>query len=459
MVPEELMLYIYLAFFLSIMNLTSIKILLPEIMIDLAVDLNWLTWVVNSYTLPMAALIPVAGRVGDMYGPRRFFLGGIFILGLGSLMCGMAFSLGWLIAGRVLQALGAALLVPNSLAVVLEKTGAEKRGQVLGIWGGIGASGAVVGPVVSGGLADIFTWRGAFIAIALLALIITLSAGRQMVKNRELGTWIRKTAGRFDSMGAFVLMSAIAILLLGITLLPDLGLQNNWIRLSIVSFIALIFLFYRIEKFASEPLISPVLLQEPRFNLGLLVGFIEQLVIAGTLFIMPIFFSTVQGHGPATTALLLIPAAASVAIFSPVGGRISDRIGPGAPIVTGMILRTGSFIMLALTTVESSYLYIGTGLALNGLGFALTSTPALHAVLSTVSDAQHGIATGVHNMIRFTGAAAGTTIGGIILYALMPAVFEGLSGPIPGFREAFIAAAAVCLPGIAAGVWLIKLGK
>jgi len=116
------MFFIYLAFFLSIMNLTSIKILLPEIMVDLSVNLNWLTWVVNAYTLPVAALIPVAGRIGDMYGPRRFFLAGIFTLGIGSLFCGTAFSLGWLIAGRVLQALGAAMLVPNSLAILLSKT-------------------------------------------------------------------------------------------------------------------------------------------------------------------------------------------------------------------------------------------------------------------------------------------------------------------------------------------------
>jgi len=451
------MFYLYVAFFLSIMNLTSIKILLPEIMLDLDVELNWLTWVVNAYTLPLAALIPVAGRIGDIYGPRRFFLAGIFTLGLGSLLCGTAFSLDWLIAGRVVQALGAALLVPNSLAILLARVEHEKRGRVLGIWGSIGASGAVIGPVVSGSLADIISWRGAFIIIAGLALVIAVSAGRQMILNGKFGSLAKRDRRNFDGFGAAVLMIATTSLLLGITLLPDWGWQNAWIQVSFAAFVLFIYVFYRIEKTAGDPLLSPILMREPRFNLGLMVGFMEQFVIAGTLFVMPIFFNTVQGQGAAATALLLTPAAITVAIFSPVGGRLSDRFGPGVPITGGMLLRTVSFVMLSQITIDTAYPYIAAGLALNGLGFALTSTPALHSVLSTVSPGEHGITSGVHNMVRFTGAAAGTTIGGIILYALIPVSFEGLVGPIPGFREAYLLGAAVCLPGAGAGIYLARL--
>lgn len=454
-----MMFFLYAAFFLSIMNLTSIKILLPEIMPDLGVELNWLTWVVNAYTLPLAALIPIAGRIGDMYGPRRFFLGGIFALGLGSLLCGTAFTFEWLITGRVMQALGAAMLVPNSLAILLSKVEEDKRGRVLGIWGSIGASGAVIGPVVSGSLADLFSWRGAFIIIAALALAIALAAGRQMLVNREFGTWVKKAKRSFDGAGAVVLMTATTILLLGITLLPDWGWQNNWIRVSGIAFLLFIYAFYRIEKTAADPLLSPLLMRNPRFNLGLMVGFLEQFVIAGTLFVMPIFFNTVQGQGAAATALLLTPAAVAVALVSPIGGRLSDRFGPGLPITGGMIIRAFSFVMLSQIAVDTGYLYIATGLALNGVGFALTSTPALHSVLSTVSPGEHGITSGVHNMVRFTGAAAGTTVGGIVLYALIPITFEGLVGPIPGFREAYLLGAGVCLPGIAAGVYLARLRK
>ncbi len=455
------MFYLFAAFFLSIMNLTSIKILLPEIMADLSVELNWLTWVVNAYTLPLAALIPIAGRVGDIYGPRRFFLLGILTLGLGSLMCGVAFSLPWLIGGRVLQALGAALLVPNSLAIVLSKTKEENRGRVLGIWGSIGASGAVIGPVVSGTLSDLFSWRDAFLIIAFFALIIFLAATRKMIAGKELGTstrlGLKKQRGSFDALGAMVLMTATTSLLLGFTLLPDWGLDDNRIRLSLIAFLLLGYFFIKIEKKAADPLLNPRLLGEPSFNLGLTVGFLEQFVIAGTLFVMPIFFNSVQGQSAMNTALLLTPAAVAVTLFSPVGGRLSDRFGPGLPITVGMLIRTVSFVLLSQITVETAYPYIALGLVLNGLGFALTSTPALHSVLSTVSSVEHGITTGVHNMVRFTGAAAGTTIGGIFLYALMPAGFEGLSGPIPGFREAYLLGAAVCLPGVAAGIHLTCL--
>ncbi|MDW7739748.1 MAG: MFS transporter [Bacillota bacterium] len=453
------MFFIFTAYFLSIMNLTSIKILLPDIMADLGVSLNWLTWVVNAYTLPVAALIPIAGRVGDMYGPRRFFLAGLFVLGIGSLLCGTAFSLSWLLVGRVVQALGAAMLVPNSLAILLSKTEEGQRGKILGIWGSIGAAGAVIGPVVSGYLADLFSWRGSFQIIAVVAVIIVIAAGRQMIANKELGTYVRGTKGNFDVTGALLLISSTATLLLGITLLPDWGWQNNWIRISMVAFVLMIYAFYRTEKASSDPLLSPVLMRDPRFNLGLFVGFIEQFVVAGTVFVMPIFFNTVQGQSASATALLLTPAAITVALVSPVGGRIADRFGPGLPILFGMIIRSGSFLMLSQITTETAYPFIAVGLALNGLGFALTHTPALYSVLSTVSSNEHGITSGVHNMVRFTGAAAGTTIGGIILYALMPASFEGLTGPIPGFRDVYYLTAAVCLPGVAAGVYLTWLRR
>jgi EmrB/QacA subfamily drug resistance transporter len=453
------MLYLYIAFFLSIMNLTSIKILLPEIMTDLGISLNWLTWVVNAYTLPVAALIPVAGRIGDIYGPRRFFLFGLFCLGAGSLLCGVSLSLGWLITGRVVQALGAAMLVPNSLAILLSKVEEDKRGRALGIWGSIGASGAVIGPVVSGALADVFSWRGSFVVIAILSLVLVALAARSMIANREIGTLAKKTDGSFDLLGAFSLMLAIGSLLLALTILPDLGWQNNLVRVSIISFILLIYVFFRIEKVATNPLLNLHLLLKPRFSLGMTVGFLEQFVVAGTMFVMPIFFNTVQGHGAGVTALLLTPAAAAVVLFSPVGGKMADRFGPGLPITAGMILRSLSFFMFALITIDSAYIYIAVGLFLNGVGFAMTSTPALHSVLSNVSREEHGIASGVHNMVRFTGVAAGTTIGGIVLYALIPVSFEGLTGPIPGFREAYLLAAAACLPGIAAGVYLARLRK
>lgn len=451
------MFYLYLAFLLSIMNLTSIKILLPEIMLDLGVSLNWLTWVVNAYTLPVAALIPIAGKIGDNYGPRRFFLAGLFTLGLGSLLCGVAFSLTWLIIGRVVQALGAAMLVPNSLAILLSKSDEDKRGRVLGIWGSIGAAGAVIGPVVSGALADFFSWRGSFVIIGVLCLVVVAAAARNMLAKNEIGTLAKQENKVFDFAGALTLMTATTGLLLALTLLPDLGWENNWIRVSLVAFFLLIYTFYRIEKTAEDPLLNPLLMRDPRFNLGLMVGFLEQFVVAGTMFVMPIFFNTVQGHGAGITAMLLTPAAVAVVIFAPVGGRLADRFGPGFPIIIGMTVRSVSFLMLSQITVNTAYPYIGASLALNGLGFALTSAPALQSVLSTVRPGAHGIASGVHNMIRFTGVAAGTTIGGIVLYAMIPVSFEGWVGPIPGFRETYLLGAAACLPGIAAGLYLTWL--
>lgn len=457
------MFYLYAALFLSIMNLTSIKILLPEIMAGLGVELNWLTWVVNAYTLPLAVIIPVAGRIGDLYGPRRFFILGVIGLGFGSLLCGTAMSLPWLIAGRAVQALGAAFLVPNSLTILLAKAAPGTHGRVLGIWGGIGAFGAVVGPVVSGLMVEGFSWKSSFILVGFLSLVIAGAAWRNMTAPpaEDIPGTIAETpaAGErkgFDIAGAALLMSAGAVLLMSITLLPDWGWHNAWIQAGFVFFALLLFLFYRVQRTAAEPLISPELLKRPRFSLGLLVGFLEQFVMAGTLFVLPIFFITIHGYTSALTALLLTPAATAVALVAPLGGRLSDRFGPGPPIMAGMLLRMISFLLLSMITLQTGYPFIAGCMALNGIGFGLSSAPALNAVVSTVSASRHGIASGLHNMIRFTGAAMGTAIGGIILYTLIPASFTGLTGTIPGFREVFLLSAAFCLPGIPAGFLLWK---
>jgi len=448
--------YFFAAFFIAVSNLTAIKILLPDIMASLDIELNWLAWVVNAYSLPLAVFVPIAGRIGDVYGPRRFFILGILGLAVGSLICGIAFSLPLLIAGRVLQGLGAAFLIPNALNIILSMTDSNRRGRILGKWSSIGATGAILGPVAAGLLLDALSWRGTFLVIAGLALIITVAA----YKNIHMHITMEQTRVRvneiqsFDLAGAALLVTATTVVLLGITLLPDWGWKNTWIHLSVIVFILLIYLFYRLEKSTLNPILNTNLLKQPRFSLGLIVGFLVEFAMAGTFLALPIFFIIVHGYDAVFTALLLTPAAAAVVVAAPLGGRFSDRFGPGLPITIGMVLRLLSFIMLSQVGVETAYPYIAVALVLNGISFGFTAVPSLNSVISAVSTEQHGIASGAHNMFRFTGAAMGTTIGGIVLYATMPATFTSLSGPLSGFREVYLLGAAACLPGIVAGFWL-----
>lgn len=444
------------------MNYTSIKILLPDIMTTMNIELNWLTWVVNAYSLPLAALLPVAGRIGDIFGSRRFFVIGLVGLGLGSLLCATALNLPLLITGRVVQALGAAFLIPNSITLLLKQVAVGNRGKVLGMTGGISAIGAIVGPVFSGTLVDIISWRGSFVLVAVLTMIILAAAwmGKSWKDSSEEPALKQKKGWQaFDIAGSALLMFAATSLLMSITLLPDWGWQNIWIQAGFGLCLILVYAFYRVEKTVSNPLLEMDLLKEPRFSMGLLVGFVEHLVMAGTLFVMPIFFDLVQGYSAAAIALFLAPAAAAVALITPQGGKLSDRIGPGPPILAGMLLRLVSFLLLARIAPGTGVVYIGLCLVLNGAGFGLATTPAFNTVLSTVENSQHGIATGVHNMIRFTGAAIGTTLAGIILYTLIPESFTSPVNPISGFREVLLLAAAACLPGVGAGLylWIKKL--
>ncbi len=439
---------IYAAYSLSVINTSSIKILLPDIMLELGVQVNWLTWAANSFTLPFAILMPVCGYVGDRHGSYRFFMWGLSILGAGSVLCAMAPTFLALIVGRVIQAIGAAMMVPNSLTLLLRIVSAGQRTKALGLWGTVGGLGGVVGPVLSGFLVEYLSWRSSFYFLFAFCLIIMLFSPRL------LGALKTEVSGnnndKFDYLGALLLFLFLTTIILTITLLPDYGWNNHWIQfLFLASFIFAV-LFVRVENNTSTPMIDLGLIRRPHFYLGLIIGWIEQAASAGPMFILPLYFIMVMKIDAAKAALLLMPSAIAFAIASPLGGKITDRKGFGKPIKLGMFVRMCSFLLLFhLTGVgNGNMVFIIAILFLSGFGHGLTNIPALYSVMSTVNKERYGTAGGIHNMSRFAGTVFGTSISGIIIYALarLPAREAGL-GVASEYSAALLFCAGICLVG------------
>ena len=452
------MLYLYFAYLLSVMNLSSIKILLPDIMVEFGMEINWLTWVVNSYTLPLAVMLPICGRLSDIYGHYRFFVLGVAVLALGSFGCGVASYSSILIVSRIIQAVGAAFLIPNSLVLLLKNKPIKEHSKIIGIWGSVGASGAVIGPIYSGIIIGILSWRGTFFCIALLLifLLVFVIHDNHYKETIDLLLTDRKN---FDIPGAISLIIALTSILIGFTLAPQIGWLDFRTLFLFFTFILFLCMYYKLEKLIAFPLLDLKMLAKPNFVMGLLICFLEQFVTAGTLFALPIYFVSVNDLTPVQTALMLTPTAISIAIVSPIGGRLVNQIGFGLPIAVGMILRAISYVMLSRISLNINYYYIALLLVINGVGFGLSNVPALNLVISTSIIEHHGAVAGIHNMIRFIGQSIGTTVVGIVIYSFLPVftLFDRLnfSGPIPGFNQAFLLLAITCLPGLIIGIKLI----
>ncbi len=455
------MLYLFLANFLSVMNLMSIKILIPNIMVDLKININLVIWLINAFSLPLAILLPVFGQLGDLYGSRRLFNFGILIFGIGSMLCGFATSFAFLIIARIIQAVGASQFLPSAIVLLLEQTPDHYRGSVLGKWTAVGATGGILGQIFAGLLTDVFSWKSSFFFYVPLAAIIFLLSLKKASSATTGKTDLLKVKGgnaekstSFDYYGVLTLMLAVTCFLLGITLLPDLTWNNICVKAIFGGSFLLLFLFYRIERVIPTPFFNFKLMANLRFSLGLFVAIIEAFVYSGLTFFLPLFLNTVKNFSLTQTALLLTPTAVTIFFMSPLGGRVSDRMGCGLPICMGTMLWAVSCLLLSGITVQTGYRFIFLCVVINGIGFGFISVPALNAVLSAVSPDNRGFAGGFHNMIRFIGSALGTTILGIIFYASRPVSFTGISSAGAGFHEVFTTSFIVCLLGALAGVKL-----
>jgi EmrB/QacA subfamily drug resistance transporter len=457
------MFYLLLSNLLSVMNLMSIKILIPDIMNDLRININLGIWLINAFSLPLAVLLPVFGKLGDLYGSKRLFNFGILTFGIGSMLCGFATSFAFLIIARIIQAVGASQFLPSAMVLLLEQTPEDHRGSVLGKWGAVGASGGIIGQIFAGLLTDAFSWKSSFfLYVPLAAIILSLSLiNSPSATNRksEINTDLLKDSEKdtsFDYYGVLILMSAVTCFLLGITLLADLGWNNIIVKAIFGSSFFFLFLFYRIERVVPTPFFNLKLMANLRFSLGLFVVVAEAFVYTGFSFFLPIFLNTVQNFNLTKTAFLLTPTAVTVFFMSPLGGRISDRIGCGLPISMGTMLWAVSCFLLAGITAQTSYKFILFCMIINGIGFGFISVPALNSVLSAASSDNRGLAGGFHNMFRYIGGALGTTILGIIFYTSKPVGFTstGISSASAGFHEVFIASFIVCLLGLLTGAKL-----
>lgn len=368
-----------------------VTIALPVIRTDLDASLTEMLWVLNAYTLLLGALLMVGGSVGDRLGRRRVFLAGTLLFALASLLCALAPSSGMLIAGRALKGIGAALLVPQSLAILSASYPEGERGHAIGLWAGASALTTALGPAVGGFLMDLFNWRAAFWINLPLAAMVLLLTFAFMPETRD-----RSTSGRLDWGGTLIAFLACGSLTLGLTWLTEsegrLVLSLALVCLGLAGLVV----FFWYEGRAEHPLAPTVLFRNRAFTGTNLMTLLLYGTLSGTLFLVPIDLIEHRGLTPTQVGLAMMPFGLIIGFLSSHAGKLGDRIGARPMLLGGSLVVAVGVIGLAFQ-VDNFWLGVELPLCIMALGMAIVVSPLTTMVMNSVPDARAGTASGINN--------------------------------------------------------------
>ncbi len=374
---------------------TVVNVALPAMGEEFDAEVAGLQWIVNAYMLPLAALILLSGSLGDRLGRRRVFVVGVIWFAIASVICTVAPSIEVMIAGRVLQGIGGALLTPGSLAILQASFAPSERGKAVGAWSGLTSVAAAVGPFVGGTLIDSGSWRLIFllnIPIALVTVLITL---RHVPETRD-----ETATGKLDLAGAVLATLGLAGLTFGLIHAGDGGFSDPLVLASLAVGVVALAAFVEVERRSSHPMLPPGIFANIRFTGANLVTIAVYGGLGTATFLLVVYLQTVLGYSALWAGAALLPMTLLMLALSGYSGGLADRIGARIPMTVGPLLMGAGFLLML--RIEPGVSYVNAVLpavVVLGLGLVATVAPLTATVLGSVEDHHAGIASGVNNAI------------------------------------------------------------
>ncbi|MFI8568254.1 MFS transporter [Rhodococcus sp. NPDC078407] len=427
---------------LAMLDATVVNIALPAIGRDLGSGVTGLQWTVSGYTLTLASLILLGGSLGDRMGRRRVAVWGTVWFASASVLCGLAPNIEVLIAARLLQGVGAALLTPGSLALISASIKAEDRGAAIGLWSGLGGVASAIGPLLGGWLVDAVGWRSVFLINIPLAVVVVVVAAKHVPESRD-----PHVSGRLDVPGALTVAAALGLL--------TYGLIESHTPALVLGVVA-IAVFVLIERRSHDPLVPPSLFASRVFLAANLVTFTVYAALGGVFFLLVLQLQFAVGYSPIAAGVATLPITALMLLLSARAGRIAGRIGPRIPMTVGPLLSALGLLLMLRVGPGSSYATdILPAVLVFGLGLSTLVAPLTAAVLGAVSTDRAGIASGVNNAVARTSQ--------LLAVAALPAL-AGIAGSdysapdvfSDGFHSAMLICAGLLVLGAAIAAVLIR---
>jgi len=390
---------------------SSVNVALPTINSDLAVpDQALLGWVVTGFLLSAAVFVVPFGRIADAYGRKRIFVMGLLIIVVSSLLCSASSSVQMLIASRVVEGIGSAMIFGTGIAILTSVFPARERGKVLGINVAIVYLGSSTGPFLGGIITQHAGWRFIFAGIMIYALLAALLAQRRI--NEE---WRCEESGHFDIGGTVLYGIMLFALIYGLSRIPD-STGAYLLGLSAVMLVA----FLRWESRAENPIVKISAFRSNTVflfsNLAALINYSATFAVG---FLLSLYLQYINGYDPQTAGLILVAQPIVQAVFSPLAGRLSDRTEPRKVASAGMALCVIGLVRFAFLTPETSLEAVLESLIFLGLGFALFSSPNTNAIMSSVDRCDFGMASGMVSTMRLIGQMMSLGIAMLIFSMIM----------------------------------------
>ncbi len=424
------------------LDATVVGIALPAIGRDFHAGVSSVQWVVDAYTLTLAGLLLLGGKLGDSYGRRRVFQVGVVWFALASLLCGLALNAPMLIAARALQGVGGALLTPGSLAILQASFAEDDRMAAIGAWSGLGGVATAVGPFLGGWLIGAVSWRLVFFINLPLAALVVVVAARHVPETKSPGP-----PGRLDVWGAACISGSLAGITYGLIAASSTGWGSVSVLVPLAAGVLLLGLFILVEAREAEPMLPLGVFASRQFSAANAVTFIVYAALGGALFLVPVTLQVVHGYSPTAAGASLLPVTFIMLLLSSRSGALASRIGPRLQMSAGPLVIGASLVLFTrigdsgdyLTAMLPAVLVFGLGLAIN---VALLTATALAAAPAGHS----GIASAVNNDVARAAS--------LIAVAVLPAL-AGITGNsylhpaglAHGFKIAVLISAAFCAAG------------
>ncbi|MEV7724109.1 MFS transporter [Streptomyces sp. NPDC087917] len=391
---------------------TILNVALPSMRQELHASVSGMQWTIDAYTLVLASLLILAGSTGDRIGRRKVFAAGLVVFTLGSLLCSIAPSLGWLVGFRAVQAVGGSMLNPVAMSIIVNTfTDPKERARAIGVWGAVVGISMAAGPLIGGLLVDTVGWRSIFwvnLPVGLAALVLTL---RYIPESRS------ERPRRPDPVGQLLIMTLLGSVTYGIIEAPAKGWTSPVIvgcgLAAVASLVAL--LVY--EPRRKDPLIDPRFFRSAPFSGATVIAVSAFAALSGFLFLNTLYLQDVRGLDALDAGLYMLPMATLAFLCAPLSGRLVATRGPRLPLLVAGVTMGASGLLFAAFSAESSTTLMFVGYVLFGIGFGLVNAPITNTAVSGMPRAQAGVAAAVASTSRQTGGALGVAVIGAVLAA------------------------------------------